>query len=87
MGRIVRLTGDEIIELGRQDPQTKGHGGFQSLLVGLQNRLNGATGELHLSDEDLERIQRYAFVYGNGGWQNRLLQIFGRELGTSLGRE
>ena len=29
-------------------------------------------------DEDVERIARYAFDLGNGGWQTRLLGIFGR---------
>lgn len=87
MGRTVWLTQDEIAELDLQDPRTKGHGGFQGYLVDLQNRLGRDTNELFLSDSDLERIPRYAFDYKNGGWQNRLVQIFGRELGPKLGRE
>lgn len=84
MKRTVRLTKEEIAVLDRQDPQTKGQGGFQDLLIGLQGRLNRQTGELHLSAADMEKIKRYAFNYRNGGWQDRLTQIFGRELGLGL---
>ena len=86
MERIVRLTVDEITELDQQDPATSGDGGFQSLLVSLQERVDRTTSELHLSDNDLERIQRYAYDYKQGGWQDRLERIFCRELGPSLGR-
>jgi hypothetical protein len=67
-------------------PNTAQNRGFQSLLVRLQSSLNRTTGELTLSDEDLDRIPRYAFKYQNGGWQNRLTSIFGRTLGPALGR-
>ncbi len=83
---VVRLTEDEIEELDQQNPATAGDGGFQSLLVGLQKRLDRVTGELHLTDDDLERIQRYAYEYRQGGWQDRLERIFCRELGPDLGR-
>jgi hypothetical protein len=36
---------------------------------------------MNLSDEERGCICRYAFDYGNGGWENRLRQIFGRHLG------
>jgi hypothetical protein len=55
--------------------------------VDLQKRLRRGTGELKLTDEDLERLARYAFDMGNGGWEDRLIGIFGRELGPTLGRE
>ena len=86
MGRIVRLTEEELAELDLQDPGTKRDGGFQGLLVDLQKRVNRKTGELSLSDDDLERVQRYAYKYKQGGWQDRLERIFSRELGSSLGR-
>ena len=82
---IVRLNSDEIVELGRQDVSTKGNGGWQSLMVTLQTRVH-PTGEIELNGDDLERISRYAFDYGNGGWEKRLHKIFGRTLGPMLGR-
>lgn len=83
---IVRLNSEEIVELGRQEASTKGNGGWQSLMVTLQTKLDPATGRIELDSDDLERISRYAFDYGNGGWENRLYKIFGRTLGPALGR-
>jgi predicted GNAT superfamily acetyltransferase len=83
--RIV-LTPEELAELFKQAPETRKNGGFQSLLVGLQMKVNRSTGTLWLDAQDLERIPRYAFDYGRGGWENRLLRIFGRSLGPTLGR-
>ena len=83
---IVVLWPDEIALLNRQHPSTRGRGGFQSLLVDLASRVDSATGQLSLSVRDLERIARYAFDYGNGGWECRLRNIFGRSLGQALGR-
>ena len=76
---------DEIEELDQQDQRTKSHGGWQSLLVGLQQRIDRATGRLDLSDRDLTRIAGYALNYGNGGWENRLRRTFERTLGPELG--
>ncbi|MCA8949121.1 MAG: aspartyl-tRNA synthetase [Planctomycetes bacterium] len=86
MTRNVVLSPDEILILDRQDPETKKDGGYQSLLVRLQERVDRATGALALTDEDLERIPRYAFDYKNGGWEDRLRGIFRRHLGPRLGR-
>jgi len=66
-----------------------GSGGWQSLMEGLQRKVNYQTGEITLvtlTASDLERIQRYAFDYGNGGWENRLIAVFRRHLGRNLGR-
>lgn len=63
-----------------------GSGGWQSLLEGLQRKVDYQTGEITLTDSDVERIQRYAFDYGNGGWESRLISVFGRHLGQTLGR-
>lgn len=82
----VVLTADEIAELDLQDSSTKGDGGFQSLLVNLQNKVDRKTGALKLSPSDLQRIPQYAFDYRNGGWENRLKRVFGRTLGATLGR-
>ena len=70
--------------LHRQDTNSGGDGGWQSLLVSIQRGLDEQTGDVTLSDTQLERIQRYAFGYGNGGWEDRLKSIFERTLGPSL---
>jgi hypothetical protein len=82
----ILLTREEVAELDRQNPGTQRDGGFQGLLVSLQQKVNRSTRELVLDERDLERIQRYAFDYRRGGWQGRLTRIFGRTLGPSLGR-
>ena len=63
---------------------TLNHDEIQGLLVGLQKRTNKTTGHLTVTATDLEQIQRYAFGYKRGGWQTRLLAIFGRTLGPKL---
>jgi SAM-dependent methyltransferase len=80
----VTLTRDETQELLKQDPATEKDGGWQGLLVAFQKRLNKTTGHLTVTAEDIEQIQRYAFHYTRGGWQSRLLAIFGRTLGPRL---
>lgn len=86
MAVYVTLTKDEIAEIDMQDPNTASDGGFQGLMVSLQNRINRVTRELHLTDDDLRRIPMYAFDYHNGGWENRLRRAFRRALGPTLGR-
>ena len=80
------LSNVEVSELLRQEPNTAGDGGFQRLLVKLQEQLNLETKELQLDDDDLRRIPQYAFDYRQGGWQDRLELIFCRTLGPRLGR-
>jgi hypothetical protein len=50
MRKIVVLTPDEIAELSRQAPETASGGGFQSLSVRLQKKVNHSTQELILND-------------------------------------
>jgi site-specific DNA-methyltransferase (adenine-specific) len=80
----VTLNAHEVMDLLKQDPGTEKDGGWQGLLVGFQKRLNKTTGHLTVTPADLEQIQRYAFRYERGGWQSRLLNIFGRTLGPGL---
>ena len=54
------------------------------LLVKLQRQTDRTSGRIVLHDDDLERIPRYAFTYGNGGWEDRLTTIFSRHLGARL---
>jgi hypothetical protein len=82
----VILTAAEIAELDKQDAATAADGGYQSLLVSLQQRVDRASGKLTLMADDLRRIPMYAFDYGNGGWEDRLVAAFGRTLGPRLGR-
>jgi hypothetical protein len=83
---IVQLLPSEIEILCKQDPSSRNDGGFQNYLVQLRKRLNISTGEIDLTEDDLERILRYAFDYGNGGWEGILIGAFGRALGDNLGR-
>ncbi|VYT11892.1 hypothetical protein [Campylobacter ureolyticus] len=53
--------------------EVQGSGGFQTLMRKLQKQLNGT--ELHYSDDDLEKIKRYAKEYNNGGYQNIFEEI------------
>jgi hypothetical protein len=78
------LNADVVAELDRP---VVGVGGFQTFLRRLQEQLNHATREIKLSDDDLTNIAHYAFDYQQGGWQERLLLVFGRVLGPRLGRE
>lgn len=56
-------------ELSRISRPVRGQGGFQSLLRKLQKQLDGAL--LEVSEADLERLVRYSFEYGQGGFQER----------------
>jgi hypothetical protein len=85
--QTVILQAGEIAELDRQDPSTEFDGGYPRLMIGMQRRIDRKTGELVLSDNDLEKIQRYAFDHENGGWENTLMSVFGRTLGHKLGRK
>lgn len=85
--RYLVLTPEEIALLDKQDPTSAKDGGFQKMMVDFQRRFRRGTQELKVSDDDIERIASYAFDYKNGGWQSRLLGIFGRSLGPTLGRE
>jgi hypothetical protein len=81
----IKLTFGELKELLRQDPSSAGGGGFQNFLVQLGYRVDDTSGELELDNEDLNRISKYVTDYGTGGYQSRILKVFGRTLGESLG--
>jgi len=87
MPRSFVSTSQEIEALDRQSANTEQDGGFQGLLVKLQRQVDRRTSRIILYERDLERIARYAFDYGRGGWEDRLTTIFGRVLGPTLGRE
>lgn len=68
-------------EIARLMQPTVGQGGYQGLLQYLQGKLDQQTGRIDLTDEDRGKICRYAYDYGNGGWENQLKSIFGPHLG------
>jgi hypothetical protein len=73
----VHLTESQIRLL---DQQVSGRGGYQSLLRRLRRSVHRSSGLLVLPQEDVERIRRYAFDYGNGGWEERLIALFGKSV-------
>ena len=56
------------------DTSTEGDGGFQSLIISLQEWCDDGT--IELDEDDIERIIRYANCYGQGGWEDKLAAIF-----------
>ena len=48
----------------------RGRGGFQTFLRKIAKQLSGS-GELTISNADLEKMVRYSFKYGQGGFQAR----------------
>jgi MinD-like ATPase involved in chromosome partitioning or flagellar assembly len=82
----VDLKPEEHRALFEQNPGSRSGGGFQALLVSLQEKVK-AESRIELSVQDRERIARYAHDYKSGGWQGRLRKIFGRSLGENLGRD
>ena len=71
----------DAAEMARLMQPPVGQGGFQGLLQYLQGKLDQQTGRIVLTDEDRGKICRYAYDYGNGGWENQLKLIFGNHLG------
>jgi hypothetical protein len=83
---IIKLTVGEIKHLSELVSRRKGRGGFQNLLLHLWYHLDENTGELELSHLLAERINRYAFHYGNPYWKRVLRKLFRRTLGANLDR-
>lgn len=57
-----------------------GRGGFQALLRKLRSQL--VNDQLIMHDADLERLSRYSFSYGGGGFQARTVPVALRVQGT-----
>jgi len=57
-------------ELARIQQPVKGRGGFQTLLRRIQKNINGNT--LDASVSDIEKLVRYSFEYGQGGFQEQV---------------
>lgn len=54
-----------------------GRGGFQTLLRRVQKKIDG-NNVLDVSDQDTEKIIRYFFQYGQGGFQDRTKPVVKR---------
>jgi hypothetical protein len=76
--RHVQLSRAELRELMKHDPSSKHRGGFQRLLVNLQQRVDKRTGELDLFEPEMTTIMRNGRNPSKGGWQASLHRIFGR---------
>ena len=57
-------------EARRYTRTVRGHGGFQTLLRRLVKQIS-PSGILTISEDDLEKLIRYSFKYGQGGFQER----------------
>jgi hypothetical protein len=82
----IKLTIGEVQELRRVVDHSAGRGGFQNLLLHLWYHLDEESGEIQVSYLLMERINRYAFQYGNAYWRRTLRRIFRRTLGANLDR-
>jgi hypothetical protein len=57
-------------EVARYQRPVRGRGGFQTLLRRISKQIS-ARGALEISEDDLEKLLRYSFEYGQGGFQDR----------------
>ena len=58
-------------EVERYLRPVRGRGGFQTLLRRLRTQIDRTAGVLEISADDLEKLIRYSFEYGQGGFQDR----------------
>ena len=65
--RMIQLSPREVAKYTRP---VRGQGGFQTLLRRISRQIN-PSGVLTISDSDLEKLIRYSFQYGQGGFQER----------------
>jgi hypothetical protein len=63
----IQLSTAEIARYGRP---VRGRGGFQTLLRRIAKQISPG-GVLTISEADLEKLLRYSFQYGQGGFQDR----------------
>jgi hypothetical protein len=57
-------------EIARYSRPVRGRGGFQTLLRRIAKQIS-PSGVLTVSEADLEKLLRYSFQYGQGGFQDR----------------
>ena len=59
-----------LAEVARYTRPIRGKGGFQTLLRRIAKQITD-NGVLTISEGDLEKLIRYSFAYGQGGFQER----------------
>ena len=59
-----------LAEVARYTRPIRGQGGFQTLLRRIAKQITD-NGVLTISEGDLEKLIRYSFAYGQGGFQER----------------
>jgi hypothetical protein len=69
---FVAIYADFIMAVNKE--QT-GHGGFQTLLRKMKDQYSEQSEEFYLDKEDIERLHRYAYEYGRGGFQDRIQRL------------
>jgi len=84
--RTVFLSEREVEALDRPVRDVELDDGWRDLLARLQERVVRSTGLLHLDDRDLGEIPHYASDGSAPERAKRLLAVFGRVLGPTLGR-
>lgn len=57
-------------EITRYSKPVRGQGGFQTLLRRIAKNIS-LDGILDISESDMEKLIRYSFQYGQGGFQER----------------
>ena len=67
---IYHLSQEELALLRRP---VVGKGGFQSLLRGIQDKIDVEGMRVELSPAENEKMVRYAMQYGPGGFQERMV--------------
>lgn len=79
----VTLNQDEAAELFKQDEAKRG-GGWQRRIISFQQRLNKTTGELPLTDDDVEWIKKYGSHPEDGSWERWIHAAFQRHIDLSV---
>ena len=81
---LVTLNQAEIAELFKQDEAKRGGGGWQARIVKFQQRLNKTTGDLALTDDDVEWIKKYGSHPEDGSWQKWIKTAFEKHIGLTV---
>jgi len=79
-GNTIHRLSSEEVETLLDETAIKGTGGWQSLWSALQKQFDKSSGHITLTPEQRARIYHYYHSYGQGGWQNRVMRVFRREL-------
>ncbi len=79
--RTIKLSKPEIVELLRHDPSQRNKGGFQRFFFSLRYKLHPKTGQIELSDSEIQKIIKNCRTSSIGGWQRSTRKIFGRHFG------